>query len=133
MASLQHVIRDLEASGQLLRIDEELPANLELAEIQRRVYLSGGPALLFTRVQGCQFPMVSNLFGTLARAQFIFRNSYESVRRAIELKVDPERALRNPLRYWSAPLTAWRMRPKLVRSGPILQRRIGLRDLPQLK
>jgi len=133
MASLQHIIRDLEASGQLLRIDEELSANLELAEIQRRVYLSGGPALLFTRVQGCQFPMVSNLFGTLARAQFIFRNSYESVRRAIELKVDPERALRNPLRYWSAPLTAWRMRPKLVRSGPILQRRIGLRDLPQLK
>ncbi|MFN5297116.1 MAG: UbiD family decarboxylase [Planctomycetaceae bacterium] len=133
MASLQQITEDLAATGQLIYVDEDLSPELELAEIQRRVYLSGGPAILFRRVRGCKFPMVSNLFGTLDRARYIFRKSYEAVRRAIELKIDPEQALRRPWRYWSAPLTAWRMRPKRVRTGPILHRQIGLRDLPQLK
>ena len=133
MDSLQQITEDLAATGQLIYVDEDLSPELELAEIQRRVYLSGGPAILFRRVRGCKFPMVSNLFGTLDRARYIFRKSYEAVRRAIELKIDPEQALRRPWRYWSAPLTAWRMRPKRVRTGPILHRQIGLRDLPQLK
>ena len=133
MASLQQITEDLAAVGQLIQVDDDLSPELELAEIQRRVYLSGGPAILFRRVRGCEFPMVSNLFGTLERARYIFRKSYEAVRRAIELKIDPEQALKRPLRYWSAPLTAWRMRPKRVRTGPILYRQIRLRDLPQLK
>ena len=62
---------------------------LEAAEIQRRVYARGGPAVLFANVKGCRFPMVSNLFGTIERARYLFRDTYESVRRAIELKIDP--------------------------------------------
>ena len=44
--------------------------------------------------------MVSNLFGTLERAKYIFRDAFENVQRAIQLKVDPGEALRQPLRYW---------------------------------
>ena len=36
---------------------------------RRRVYLAGGPALLFSRVKGSRFPMASNLFGTMKRAE----------------------------------------------------------------
>ena len=57
-----------------MRIEEEIDPYLEAAEIQRRVYQAGGPALLFTRVKGCRFPMVSNLFGTLERTRFLFRD-----------------------------------------------------------
>ena len=38
----------------------------------------GGPAIYFARVKGCRFPMVSNLFGTLERTRFLFRDTLAS-------------------------------------------------------
>lgn len=131
--NLNDCVKDLETHGHLVRLDDPIDANLEAAEIQRRVYLSGGPAILFTNVVGCQFPMTSNLFGTLERARFIFRDSFENVQRAIQLKVDPAQALRQPLKYWRAPMIAWQMRPKFVRSGPVMKHQTTLSQLPQLK
>ncbi len=133
MFSLRCLIDDLEQSGRLVRLEDEVDANLEAAEIHRRVYASGGPAVLFARVKGCRFPMVSNLFGTLERARYLFRDTYESVRRAIELKIEPARALREPLRYAAAPLTAWRMQPRMVRRGAVLENETTISQLPQLK
>ena len=46
------------------------------------VYRAGGPALYFPRVKGCAFPMVGNLFGTLDRTRFLFRDTLEAVRAA---------------------------------------------------
>jgi len=130
--SLRRTIDELAAAGQLVRLDDEVDPRLEAAEIQRRVYASGGPAVLFANVKGCRFPLVSNLFGTMERARFLFRHTYESVRRAIELKIDPARAWRNPLKYASAPLTAWRMQPRMVRSGPVLANETKISQLPQV-
>ena len=67
-----------------------------------RVYQAGGPALLFRRVKGTAFPMVGNLFGTIERARFLFRDTLEPVRRLVELKVDPGAAARHPWRYRGA-------------------------------
>ena len=124
---------DLEKNGHLIRVDQLVDPNLEMAEIHRRVYQSGGPALLFTNVKDCRFPMVSNLFGTLDRARFIFRDTFKNVQRAIQLKVNPEQALKEPLKYWKAPLIAWQMQPKKVRRGAVMENSIGLPELPQLK
>jgi hypothetical protein len=84
--SLRDCVDDLERTGQLRRVDVEVDAHLEAAEIQRRVFRARGPALYFARVKGCRFPMVSNLFGTMERARFIFRDSLDKVRRLIELE-----------------------------------------------
>jgi 4-hydroxy-3-polyprenylbenzoate decarboxylase len=130
--SLRHLLDDLATAGHLVRLEDEIDPRLEAAEIQRRVYARGGPAVLYANVKGCRFPMVSNVFGTIERARYLFRHTYESVRRAIELKIDATRALRSPLRYLSAPLTAWRMQPRRVRSGPVLEGRCQITDLPQL-
>jgi 4-hydroxy-3-polyprenylbenzoate decarboxylase len=130
--SLKSCVLDLEQAGHLVILGDEVDARLEAAEIQRRVYLSRGPAVLFTNVKGCAFPMVSNLFGTLERAEYLFRDTLERVRRAIELKIDPQNFFRNPARYWSAPLTGYRMRPKMVSRGSVLAREIKLSELPQL-
>ena len=119
--------------GHLVRLDDEVEAELEAAEIQRRVYLNGGPAIHFAKVRNCSFSMVSNLFGTLERAHFIFRDTIEGFRRAVELKVDPGAAARRPLRYWKAPMMAWTMRPKRRRSGPVTEHTTQLSRLPQLK
>ncbi len=133
MPALRQIVDDLAQAGHLIRLDEEIDANLEAAEIQRRVYASGGPAILFANIKGCQFPMVSNLFGTVERARYMFRRTIDAVRRAIELKIDPQQALKNPLRYWSAPLTAWRMQPKRVSRGPVLANETTISRLPLLK
>ena len=70
--TLKACVDDLAAAGQLVRIEEEIDPHLEAAQIQRRVYAAGGPALYFARVKGCRFPMVANLFGTLARVRAHF-------------------------------------------------------------
>ena len=67
--TLRACLHDLEATGQLVRIEQEVDPHLEAAEIQRRVFQAGGPAVYFARVKGCHFPMVSNLFGTIDRAR----------------------------------------------------------------
>ncbi len=130
--SLQACVKDLERSRQLVVIDQEIDPHLEAAEIQRRLYQAGGPALLMRRVKGCRFPMVCNLFGTLERTRFLFRDQLEAVRHLVELKVDPAAFWKNPWRYRDVPRTAWHLRPKFVRSGPILDAQTTIRELPQL-
>ncbi len=122
----------LARAGQLVRIEHEVDPHLEAAEIQRRVYAAGGPAILFTRVKGSRFPMVSNLFGTMQRAELIFADALERVRRVVELKVDPSAGMKRPWRYWSAPFTALTMLPRVVSGGPALENTCQLSDLPQV-
>jgi 4-hydroxy-3-polyprenylbenzoate decarboxylase len=129
--TLAECVSDLERHRQLVRINTEVDARLEVAEIQRRVYAAGGPALLFTRVKGCRFPMVSNLFGTADRARFMFRDSLNRVRKLIELKIDPAAALRRPLTYASAPLSALTTLPKFVRHADVTANETTISQLPQ--
>src|SRR5258706_7604142 len=56
----------------LVSIDTEVDPYLELAEIHRRVIERNGPALLFTRVKGGNYPVVTNLFGTPKRIDLAF-------------------------------------------------------------
>ena len=77
--NLQECVADLEKVGQLRRIDVPVDPYLELAHIQRRAFRSKSPALLFTRVKGCSFPMLANLFGTTERLHYIFRDSLAGV------------------------------------------------------
>lgn len=131
--TLRQCVDDLSAHGHLVRLEDEVDACLEAAEIQRRVYRSGGPAVYFANVRGCRFPMVSNLFGTLDRARFMFRDTLDDVRKLIELKVDPNRAWRQLTRYWKAPFTALNMLPAKCRSGPVVKHETTVSQLPQLK
>jgi 4-hydroxy-3-polyprenylbenzoate decarboxylase len=125
-------VEDLRRQRYLLVVDEPLSANLELAEIQRRVYANGGPALLFTQVNQCRFPMVSNLFGTLERARFIFRDTYDDVQKAINCKADPTAPLQRPWAHRRLPLVAWRMLPRYCGAGGVLEHQTTLEQLPQL-
>ncbi|QDT70682.1 4-hydroxybenzoate decarboxylase subunit C [Planctomycetes bacterium MalM25] len=129
---LRDSLLDLERHGQLRRIDAPIDAYLEAAAIHRRVYQAGGPALWFTNVAGCRFTMASNLFGTLERSKLLFRKTYDSVQRLIDLKVDPNRAFKSPLKYAGAPFTALRMLPRSVRRGPVLGNETTLSELPNL-
>jgi len=130
--NLRQCVEDLQRSGRLIRVEDEIDAHLEAAEIQRRVYLSGGPAVFFANVKQCRFPMVSNLFGTMDRTRFIFRDALGQVRRLVELKIDPNEFFKRPGRYWQAPQTALTMLPRTVRRGPVLANETAIDQLPAL-
>ncbi|GDY08469.1 3-octaprenyl-4-hydroxybenzoate carboxy-lyase [Planctomycetia bacterium] len=130
--NLQECVGDLERSKQLIRIDAEVDPHLEIAEIQRRVYQAGGPALLFTRSKGGRFPLLANLFGTLERIRFLFRDTLDAVRRLVELKIDPMCLARNPWQYRGAPFTALHTLPKFVSRGPVLANETTIDQLPQI-
>ena len=132
-STLQQCIHDLERTGQLVRVREQVDANLEAAEVHRRVYDAGGPAILFENVAGCGFPMVSNLFGTIERARYLFRDGIARVEGLVQLKKDPMWALKKPLRIPSVLGTLFSMRPAFRRSGPVLQNETQLDQLPMLK
>lgn len=130
--NLQACVADLERSKQLVRIDAEVDPHLEVAEIQRRVYQAGGPALLFTRPKNCRFPLLANLFGTIERTRFLFRDTLDAVRRLVELKIDPVCLTRNPWKYRGVPFTALHMLPKFVSRGPVLANETTLDQIPQV-
>ncbi len=130
--NLQECVADLERSKQLIRIDAEVDPHLEVSEIQRRVYQASGPALLFTRPKGCRFPLLANLFGTIERTRFLFRDTLDAVRRLVELKIDPMCFARNPWRYRGAPFTALHMLPKFVSRGPVLANETTIDQLPPI-
>jgi 4-hydroxy-3-polyprenylbenzoate decarboxylase len=129
--TLQQCVDDLHRTGRLVRVETEIDACLEAAEIQRRVCAAGGPALLFTRVKGCRFPMVSNLFGTLERARYMFRDGIAAVEQLVRLKVDPSSALRNPLQLVGSARSAWNTRPKYVDAADIVANQTSISQLPQ--
>ena len=95
-SSLEKCIKDLEKHGHLVRINEEVDPNLEMAAIHLRVFENSGPAILFENVKGSEYKAVSNLFGTLERSRFIFRDTLETVKRLVQLKGDPSLLIKNP-------------------------------------
>src|SRR6516164_2898836 len=130
-ASLRQCIADLERTRQLVRIESEVDPYLEAAEIQRRVYRAGGPAILYARIKGCRFPMVSNLFGTLERTRFLFRDMLRAVEHLVRLKIDPAAFWKSPWQYRDVPRALWYLRPKFVGSGPVLENETTIHELPK--
>ncbi|MEY4660212.1 MAG: hypothetical protein RLZZ42_164, partial [Bacteroidota bacterium] len=132
--SLEACLLDLEANGMLVRIKEEVDPYLEMATIHHRVYEAEGPALLFENVKGSRFRAASNIFGTLDRSKFIFRETLEQVQLLIELKNDPMQALKRPLSYLSTALAAMKALPlRNPISKPVLDEEINVSDIPQIQ
>src|SRR5439155_9334458 len=65
--NLRDLISALDKGGELLRVKEKVSPILEITEWADRTVKKKGPALLFENVEGSQFPVAINLFGTLGR------------------------------------------------------------------
>jgi 4-hydroxy-3-polyprenylbenzoate decarboxylase len=132
--SLEECLLDLEKAGQLLRIKEEVNPHLEMAAIHLRVHAAGGPAILFEKVKGSKFRAASNIFGTLKRSEYIFRNTLENVRKLIDIKNDPASAIKSPFKNFSALLAGTKALPlKNPSHKPILFEEIKISDIPQIQ
>jgi 4-hydroxy-3-polyprenylbenzoate decarboxylase len=64
---LSDLVRDLERSGELIRVKAPVDPHLEVTGIIQRVVRDGGPALLFENPTRGEMPLLVNLFGTTSR------------------------------------------------------------------
>src|ERR687885_1623006 len=81
--NLRQFIELLARENDLVRVSAEVDPDLELAEVHRRVIAEGGPALLFERVRGSRYPVVTNLFGTERRIGRAFGPKPEALVREV--------------------------------------------------
>jgi UbiD family decarboxylase len=84
-ADLRELLRRLREAGELVEVECEVDPELEVAEIHRRVIAADGPALLFRRVRGSPFRLVTNLFGTARRVEIAFGRPELLVRDLVRL------------------------------------------------
>lgn len=128
--NLEECLIDLEKNGHLVRIKEEVDPYLEMAAIHMRVHAQKGPALLFEKVKGSRFRAASNIFGTIDRSRFIFRDTWKSVEQIIALRNDPLAALKKPFQNIGTALAAFKALPS-KRSFPSSDfEEIKISDLP---
>ena len=132
--NLRSFLRELEARGELARVEVEVDPDQEITIIQHRVQARGGPALLFENVKGSPYRLVSNLFGTPERVALVFGGRPEAIgQRLVRLA----EAVMPP-----SPKGLWRMRreiPRFLRSrlkqvnaGPVLETIREPADINQL-
>ena len=69
MRDLREFLTAVERAGELRRVKAPVDARLEITEICQRVVREEGPALLFENVEGADFPLAINLFGSRRRVE----------------------------------------------------------------
>jgi len=133
--SLGDFVAALERAGQLQRIDTEVEPHLEISEITDRVVKRGGPALLFTKVRGSQFPVLTNQFGSRKRMAMALGTQTldeagDRIRKLLDMSM-PESAMEKIGKLLSlAPLAA--ALPKTVSSGSCQDVVLDKPDLTQI-
>lgn len=130
---LKDCIEDLEKHGHLIRIKEEVDPNLEMATIHLKMFEKGGPAILFEKVKGTNYQAVSNLFGTVERSKFIFRENFVLMQELVRLRNEPMKALKKPFKYIGTGLAALKALPRKGSFESGRFKEIQISDLPLIK
>ncbi len=134
MKSLPEFLSVLRREGELVEVDASVDADLELAEIHRRVVACGGPALLFKGVKGADFPCVTNLFGTDRRVELAFGPRPENfLRQVVELAHElPSLSVGKLWGHRNLARQGLRVGLKSVSNGPVMECRQDPVDLGRL-
>ena len=138
---LRDFIDQLEKSGELKRIHQEVDPYLEMTEICDRTLRAGGPALLFENPKGFDMPVLGNLFGTPKRVALgMGQTDVEALRGVGELlaflkEPEPPKGIRDAWQKLPIFKKVMSMGPKEIRS-PACQEivtekdQVNLYDLP---
>jgi 4-hydroxy-3-polyprenylbenzoate decarboxylase len=133
-STLEQCLDDLERNGHLIRVKEEVDPYLEMATIHHRVYEAGGPALLFENVKGSSYKAASNIFGSLERSKYIFKDTLDHVQHLIRIKQNPLNVLRKPFQHLSAATHAIHALPlKNPLQKPVLFKEIRIDEIPLIQ
>ena len=138
--SLAEYIGALDSAGELKRVRAEVSADLEIAEIMRRLMYSNGPAVLFENVKGSKIQVLGNAFGSMKRLSIALETEdFEEIGNRITdlAKLKIPAGMLNKLRMLPKLQELGEYGPKYVDSGPVTQvletDRASLDSLPVLK
>ncbi len=145
MKGLREFIEQLEHSGELVKITEQVSPELEISEITDRVSKSanGGKALLFEN-NGTEFPVLINMYGSLRRMCSVLRvDSIDDVAKRIykmwELTTAPKSTLGDKFKMIPLAAEASKWFPKYSKRKGVCQQvikkgnEVDLSQLPILK
>lgn len=130
--SLNQCVGFLEREQELIRIRELVDPHLEMAEITRRVFDAGGPALLFEKVKGSVFPAVSNLYGTWERTLKLFEPQLSQVTALVDMAADPMGIIKSPGRLVKAGAALSHSLPMPVQANRTLTGLTQIDRLPRI-
>lgn len=140
---LADFLADAEKAGELVRVETEVDPVLEIGAVTQRLSAAeeGGPAILFERVRGANFPVVTNLLGSAWRlSRALGADSLAAVEQRIEQMLHPPLAegWLGSLKLLPQLMELTRMPPRRVKTGRSQQvvrigRDIDLRELPFLQ
>lgn len=139
--NLREFVGRLDESGELRRIRVEVDPELEISEITDRVSKAVGPALLFERVKGSEYPVLVNALGSMKRVELALEvGDIEQVAERLTAILDqktPESFL-DKVKKLPLLLDLAKMLPKTVKTGACKHRirrgdEIDLATLPILK
>ncbi|MHB8171383.1 MAG: UbiD family decarboxylase [Thermincolia bacterium] len=137
--NLRSFIQQLKKEKDIVEITTEVDPYLEIPEIHRRVIDEGGPALLFTKVKGSDFPVVTNLFGTRRRVDMsVGPKPEEMVRKAVaalDKLLPPKPAALWAERHWLLELAKAGLKKVNPAKAPVMEHKetaVNLHQLPAL-
>jgi 4-hydroxy-3-polyprenylbenzoate decarboxylase len=124
-SSLRAFVEALRKAGELHVVKTEVDPRLEISEISDRVVKAGGPALLFERVKGSEFAVLTNQFGTHRRmAMALDASSLDEVGARVRSMLD----IAPPGGSWGEKIGALtrlmplaNASPRMVRAAPVQQ------------
>ena len=139
--SLGEYVDALEQAGELKRVKTKVSADLEVAEIMRRLMYAGDkPAVLFENVEGSDMQILGNAFGTMKRLEIALETTdfTEIGKRITELtKMKMPAGMLNKLKMLPKLSEIGEYGPKYVDSGPVTEvtetSKASLNSLPILK
>ncbi len=121
---LGEFVEKLEKAGELRRVKTQVDANLEIAEVLRRVMYSNGPALLFENVKNHDIPVLGNAFGSLRRLELGIETSdfTEIGQRIVDMtKMDIPAGLFDKIKKLPELAKMTDIAPKLQKNGPVTE------------
>lgn len=134
--NLRQFIETLRREKQIIEIEAEVDPYLELAEIHRRIIAQEGPALLFKRVKGSPYPVVTNLFGTRRRVDMaVGTKPEEIVQRAVSALhrlLPPKPSVLWQEKDWLLSLAKSGLRMVNPKQAPVLEIKENQVDLTRL-
>ena len=121
---LRDFMRQLEATGELRRVEVPLSTRLEMTALADRVLHANGPALLVEHPVGYKIPALINLFGSPKRVAMAMGAEDISGLRDVGhvlaglKEPEPPRGLKDAGRLVQMAKALWDMKPARVRSAP---------------
>jgi len=135
---LREYLSALEERGLLVRLDDEVDPDLELAHVLREVMYRKGPTVIFNKVRGCTCKAVGNLFGSLERIDLIApeKDVRERLESFISLTQGRFRGVQEMIKSVQEYGRVGKALPRKVSSGPVLEvewKDIDIRKLPAIR